>query len=155
MKLKLLMNKHITLLVILLTICSNASLAQSDAVEKALNQYISALTVDAANQFFALLDREQFTEEKIQFSSKVPADSVRQQVWYWASEWFYDQQDYNQGKDYGLKALKLYHGASESKADCLNLPTSGWATSRMRPPMPSNASTSTWPAATMTASRRA
>ena len=57
MKLKLLMNKHITLLVILLTICSNASLAQSDAVEKALNQYNSALTVDAANQFFALLDR--------------------------------------------------------------------------------------------------
>ena len=121
MKLKLLMNKHITLLVILLTICSNASLAQSDAVEKALNQYNSALTVDAANQFFALLDREQFTEEKIHFSPQVPADSVRQQVWYWASEWFYDQQDYNQGKDYGLKALKLYHGASESKADCLNL----------------------------------
>ncbi len=121
MKMKLPMIKQIILLVALLTICSNASLAQSDAVEKALNQYNSALTVDAANQFFALLDREQFTEEKIHFSPQVPADSVRQQVWYWASEWFYDQQDYNQGKDYGLKALKLYHGASESKADCLNL----------------------------------
>jgi AraC-like DNA-binding protein len=115
------MIKNIFVLVTLLAICPIASLAQSDAVEKALEQYNRALTADAANQFFALLDREQFTEEKIQFSPQVPADSVRQQVWYWASEWFYDQQDYNQGKDYGLKALKLYHGASESKADCLNL----------------------------------
>ena len=51
----------------------------------------------------------------------MPADSLRQQVWYWASEWFYDKQDYTQSKDYGLKALKLYHGSSDSKADCLNL----------------------------------
>ena len=115
------MYKIIILFAILMAICPMTSLAQSEAVEKALDQYNRALTVDAANQFFALLDREQFTEEKIQFSSKVPADSVRQQVWYWASEWFYDQQDYNQGKDYGLKALKFYHGDSESKADCLNL----------------------------------
>ena len=121
MKMKLPMIKKIILLVALLAICTFTSQAQSDAVEKALEQYNRTLTADAANQFFALLDREQFTEEKIQFSSQVPADSVRQQVWYWASEWFYDKQDYNQGKDYGLKALKLYHGESESKADCLNL----------------------------------
>lgn len=96
-------------------------MAQQHAVEKALHEYDRQLTVDAANRFFSLLDQEEFIEEKIQFSPQVPADSVRQQVWYWASEWFYDKQDYNQGKDYGLKALKLYHGASESKADCLNL----------------------------------
>jgi tetratricopeptide (TPR) repeat protein len=152
------MFKNIIILVALLAICPLTSQAQSDAVERALDKYNSVLTVDAANRFFALLDQEQFTEEKIHFSSQVPADSVRQQVWYWASEWFYDQQDYNQGKDYGLKALKLYHGASESKADCLNL--LGCIYVRLgdfqkRPPMPSNASTSTWPAATMTASRQA
>lgn len=98
------------------------SMAQQHAVERALESYNHAPAVDAANRFFALLDQEQFTEEKVQFSSgRVSADSVSQQVWYWAAEWFYDKQDYGRSKDYGLKALKLYHGSSESKADCLNL----------------------------------
>ncbi|MBQ9555083.1 MAG: helix-turn-helix domain-containing protein [Muribaculaceae bacterium] len=115
------MIKNIISLVILLAISPLTSLAQQDAVDKALSEFNQTLTVDAANRFFALLNQEQFTEEKLQFSSRVPADSVRQQVWYWATEWYYDKQDYNKGKDYGLKALPLYHGASESKADCLNL----------------------------------
>ena len=113
--------KRFLLIVLMALSCVVNMMAQQHAVEKALHEYDRQLTVDAANRFFSLLDQEEFIEEKIHFSSQVPADSVRQQVWYWASEWFYDKQDYNQGKDYGLKALKLYHGASESKADCLNL----------------------------------
>ncbi len=104
-----------------MAICSFTSMAQQHAVEKALDAYNRVQSVDAANRFFALLDQEEFTEGKIHFSPSVPADSVRQQVWYWATEWYYDQQDYNKSKDYGLKAIKLYHGPSESKADCLNL----------------------------------
>ncbi len=115
------MIKNIICLVILLAMCPITALAQQHAIEKALDDYNHAPSVETANRFFSLLDQEEFTEEKIHFSPQVPADSVRQQVWYWASEWFYDKQDYNQGKDYGLKALKLYHGASDSKADCLNL----------------------------------
>ena len=115
------MIKNIICLVILLAMCPVTALAQQHAIEKALDDYNRAPSAESANRFFSLLDQEEFTEEKIHFSTQVPADSVRQQVWYWASEWFYDKQDYNQGKDYGLKALKLYHGASESKADCLNL----------------------------------
>ena len=106
---------------ILLSMCPIMTMAQQHAVEKALDEYNRALTVDAANRFFTLLDQEEFTEGKVEFPSRVPADSVRQQVWYWAAEWFYDKQDYNSSKDYGLKALKLYHGSSDSKADCLNL----------------------------------
>lgn len=115
------MIKNIICLVILLAMCPVTTLAQQHAIEKALDDYNRAPSAESANRFFSLLDQEEFTEGKIHFSTHVPADSVRQQVWYWASEWFYDKQDYNQGKDYGLKALKLYHGASESKADCLNL----------------------------------
>ena len=115
------MIKNIICFVILLALCPVTALAQQHAIEKALDDYNRAPSAETANRFFSLLDQEEFTEEKIHFSTQVPADSVRQQVWYWASEWFYDKQDYNQGKDYGLKALKLYHGASESKADCLNL----------------------------------
>ncbi len=115
------MIKNIICLVILLAMCPVTALAQQHSIEKALDDYNRAPSVETANRFFALLDQEEFTEEKIRFSTHVPPDSVRQQVWYWASEWFYDKQDYTQSKDYGLKALKLYHGASNSKADCLNL----------------------------------
>ena len=115
------MIKNLICLVILLAMCPITALAQQPAVEKALDDYNRAPSVEAANRFFSLLDQEEFTEERIHFSPRVPADSLRQQVWYWASEWFYDKQDYTQSKDYGLKALKLYHGSSDSKADCLNL----------------------------------
>lgn len=115
------MIKNIICLVILLAMCPVTALAQQHSIEKALDDYNRAPSVETANRFFALLDQEEFTEEKIRFLTHVPPDSVRQQVWYWASEWFYDKQDYTQSKDYGLKALKLYHGASDSKADCLNL----------------------------------
>ena len=115
------MIKNLICLVILLAMCPITALAQQQAIEKALDDYNRAPSVEAANRFFSLLDQEEFTEEKIHFSPRVPADSLRQQVWYWASEWFYDKQDYTQSKDYGLKALKLYHGSSDSKADCLNL----------------------------------
>lgn len=86
-----------------------------------MSDYEHTLKTLDANRFFTLLDKEEFTENKIQFTVQVPADSVRQQVLYWASEWFYDKQDYNKAKDYGLKALSLYKGESEGKADCLNL----------------------------------
>lgn len=115
------MIKNIICLVILLAMCPVTALAQQHDIKKALDDYNRTPSVETANRFFALLDQEEFTEEKIRFSTHVPPDSVRQQVWYWASEWFYDKQDYTQSKDYGLKALKLYHGASDSKADCLNL----------------------------------
>ena len=115
------MIKNIICLVILLAMCPVTALAQQHAIEKALDDYNRAPSAKTANSFFSLLEQEEFTEEKIRFSPQVPADSVHQQVWYWASEWFYDKQDYNKSKDYGLKALKLYHGDSDSKADCLNL----------------------------------
>lgn len=77
--------------------------------------------VTSANQFFQQLDKEQFTESKIQFSAGIPVDSLQQQVWYWAAEWLYDKQQYKKAEKYGLKALPLFHGGNDSKADCLNL----------------------------------
>ena len=115
------MIKNIVCLLLLWIIATATIMAQADAVDTALDEFNRMPTVETANRFFHLLDQKEFTEEKIHFPAHTPADSVRQQVWYWASEWFYDKQDYNRSKDYGLKAINLYHGASESKADCLNL----------------------------------
>ena len=80
------MIKNIICLVILLALCPVTALAQQHAIEKALDDYNRAPSAETANRFFSLLDQEEFTEEKIHFSTQVPADSVRQQVWYWASE---------------------------------------------------------------------
>lgn len=115
------MIKNIACFFILWTITAATAMAQPGAIEKTLDEYNRVQSIKTANRFFNLLDQEQFTEEKVQFPTQTPTDSVCQQVWYWAAEWFYDKQDYSQSRDYGLKALKLYHGASESKADCLNL----------------------------------
>ncbi len=78
-------------------------------------------TAKAANKFFAFLDKEEFTDTRIQFGASTPADSLRQQVWYWAAEWYNDVQDYARAKDYALKALPLFRWPNDDKADCLNL----------------------------------
>lgn len=74
-----------------------------------------------ANWFFEYLDKEEFTDEKIQFGPNTPVDSLRQQVWYWAAEWYNEVQEYGKAKDYALKALPLFRYPNTEKADCLNL----------------------------------
>lgn len=91
------------------------------SVKANLEQFDKNNSAAAANRFFDALDKEEFTDEKIQFDNSVPTDSLRQQVWYWAAEWFYDQQQYRDAEIYGLKALPLYHPSNDSRADCLNL----------------------------------
>ncbi len=81
----------------------------------------SGCSVAIANRIFSLLDKEQFTDTKVTFAAHTPADSVRQQVWYWAAEWYNDGQEYAKAKDYALKALPLFRYANSEKADCLNL----------------------------------
>ena len=62
--------------------CMLSVWAQSHPVEAALSDYEHTLKTLDANRFFTLLDKEEFTENKIQFTVQVPADSVRQQVLY-------------------------------------------------------------------------
>lgn len=74
-----------------------------------------------ANLFFEFLDHEEFTDEKIKFGPNTPTDSVKQQVWYWAAEWYNEVQEYGKAKEYALKALPLFKYPNMEKADCLNL----------------------------------
>lgn len=91
------------------------------SVTAALSQFDQQPQVAQANQFFQLLDKEEFTDERIQFNSNVPKDSLCQQVWYWAAEWYYDQQQYEQAAGYGKKALPLFRYDNDDKAGCLNI----------------------------------
>lgn len=77
--------------------------------------------IETANRFFRELRAHDFVDEDVIFTSATPLDSVRQMFYYWAGEWYSDNQDYENAKQYGLRALPLYKGGSEAKADCLNL----------------------------------
>lgn len=86
-----------------------------------LEQFNQQHNATTANRFFDELLKAEFIDEKVAFNNETPTDSMRQQVWYWAAEWLYDQQQYDEAAKYGQKALPLFHTGNDAKADCLNL----------------------------------
>ena len=105
---------------VLLALMMSAPLWAQDKVEQLLKQFDKQADVAVANSFFKELADAEFTDEPIAFPAATPADSLQQQVWYWAAEWLYDQQQYEQAEQYALKALPKYHPSNPEKADCLN-----------------------------------
>ena len=97
---------------------NNKQTIKTDSVLAKFDQQTNAA---AANLFFGELLKAEFIDEEIAFPDGTPADSLCQQVWYWAGEWMYDQQLYEQAEAYALKALPLCHYPNDFKADCLNL----------------------------------
>lgn len=77
--------------------------------------------VDDANKIFDFLNKEEITDSKIVFAENTPKDSLRQQLWYWVAEWYYDVQDYPTAKKYALKALSLFKYPNMGRSDCLSL----------------------------------
>ena len=100
--------------------CSCWLAKAQDNVQPLLTQFDKKPDAATANRFFDELQKAEFTDEKISFANNTPTDSLQQQVWYWAAEWFYDQQRYEQAEQYALKALHKYHPSNPEKADCLN-----------------------------------
>ncbi len=74
-----------------------------------------------ANKIFDFLNKEEITDSKIVFAENTPKDSLRQQLWYWVAEWYYDVQDYPTAKKYALKALPLFKYPNMGRSDCLSL----------------------------------
>ena len=105
-----------TVLALLMSVC-----AMAQDVESALAKFDKQTNVAAANLFFSELLKAEFVDEEIVFPNETPADSLQKQVWYWAGEWMYDQQQYERAEAYALKALPLCHVGNDFKADCLNL----------------------------------
>lgn len=85
-----------------------------------LGQFEKTPRAAEANRLFALLHEEVFTDSLIRFDGSVTADSLRSQVWYWAAEYLYSQQQYKMAAEYGEKALPLLKGKT-GESDCLNL----------------------------------
>jgi AraC-like DNA-binding protein/tetratricopeptide (TPR) repeat protein len=81
------------------------------------------LRLQYANELFATLHQQQFIDTLIVYNDATPADTIREQVWYWCAEYFYDQQQYELAEKYAQKALPLYQVSNDrtGEADCLNL----------------------------------
>lgn len=79
--------------------------------------------VSEANAFFRQLYEEEFLDTLYIYNSSTPAGILREQVWYWAAEYLYEQQQYEQAETYSMNALPLIRqtGNSELEADCLSL----------------------------------
>ena len=85
-----------------------------------LGQFEKTPRAAEANRLFALLHEEEFTDSLIRFDGSVTADSLQSQVWYWAAEYLYSQQQYKMAAEYGEKALPLLKGKAGA-SDCLTL----------------------------------
>ena len=105
---------------VMITLVVNASAWAQDKVESLLQQFDKHPDVSAANLFFNELAEAEFTDDTISFGEATPTDSLEQQVWYWAAEWLYDQQQYDKAEQYAQKSLQKYHPSNPEKADCLN-----------------------------------
>ena len=106
---------------LLLTTCSMMVLGAN--VDNLLKKFDKSQDVASANAFFKELDKEEFTDEQMTFKAGVSVDTLRQQVWYWAAEWYYDQQQFELARDYGLKALPHCKSGNNRvvEGDCENL----------------------------------
>lgn len=101
--------------------------ADDAAARKLLDAYdrssVSAERLSAANQFFSLLLADDFLDQPLSFTPDTHPDTLSQQLYYWAAEYFYDTQDYERALDYGLRAEPLCKvgGNTSLLSDCLNL----------------------------------
>lgn len=79
--------------------------------------------ITTGNKLMGMLKAQDYFDEDISFSTKTPIDTMKQQVWYWAAEYFYEEQHYNDAVTYALKALPLCQVGNDRtiEADCLSL----------------------------------
>ena len=99
---------------------STSAKADDTPAEQALAQFNESRSAQTANRFLEQMLKEELIEKPIRFAGNTPLDTIQQQVWYWAGEYFYAQQRYDQAAEYAEKALPLFKDKSAS-SDCLNL----------------------------------
>ena len=114
------MEKVRQFLLVLMLLLMPLAMAAAEDFETLLRQFEKTEKAAEANTFFKLLSDKEFTDSLIRFDDATPTDMLRQQVWYWAAEYLYDQQQYQRAVEYGKKALPLMKGKS-GESDCLNL----------------------------------
>lgn len=116
------MHKSRLLFLLTLAFCMSLSVF-ADNVSGQLSVFNQHPTVTNANSFFSLLSQEEFLDAPIVMPVTASTDTLQAAVWYWASEWYYDVQDFRLAAQYGEQALPLCNkvGDKTMEADCASL----------------------------------
>lgn len=113
----------VVLFLLLASVPISAVTTDITTIEKQISEYDASSGseyISIANNVMRLFYAAKITDEAIVFEANAPRDSVNQQVWYWASEYFYAHQAYPQALKYGLQALPLCNN-DEDRANYLSL----------------------------------
>lgn len=113
----------VVLFLLLASVPISAVTTDITTIEKQISEYDASSGseyISIANNVMRLFYAAKITDEAIEFEANAPRDSVNQQVWYWASEYFYAHQAYPQALKYGLQALPLCNN-DEDRANYLSL----------------------------------
>lgn len=106
-----------------LAIAPALMMADNNSVTEKLREFDAATAntrVDIANVLMKTFAEAELTEGVIAFDSSTPADTLAQQVNYWAGEYLYSTADYAEARTRAERALPLCRGKA-IEADCLNL----------------------------------
>ena len=107
-------------LVFVLSLSVSVLAADTPALLQDFNSHASP---SSANRFLASLQEQGFFDEPIVMPANAERDSMREVVWYWAAEYFYDIQDFSSAAQYGEQAVPLCRRYSDKvmHADCASL----------------------------------
>lgn len=96
--------------------------AQDAEFDQLINRFNQNQTsAQAANDILAYVEKVMPGDGPIHFAADTPADSLRQQVWYWGAEVQYELQSYQAAKDLALRSLPFFRYDNLDKAYCLKL----------------------------------
>ena len=109
------MKKLFTLLVLSCCVMSVMATDQKppEPIDTLLAHFDKKPGLKTARDFFAYMDKEEFMDEPVVFTTATPLDTMKALVWYWAGEWYYAEQDYPDAEMNLLRALELMEYADE------------------------------------------
>ena len=90
-----------------------ASGYKAEPLDTLLDHFNRRPCLKTAELFFAYMDKEEFMDEPVVFTSSTPVDTMKALVWYWAGEWYYAEQDYPLAEKNLLRALELMEYSDE------------------------------------------
>lgn len=115
---------YISVIIVLVASYTISAVANNiDSIENQIEKYVSTIGskhIDLANSLMKVFYDAKIVDDIVKFDASNPRDSINQQVWYWASEYFYAHQAYPQALKYGLQALPLCNNDID-KANYLSL----------------------------------
>lgn len=114
-----------SLIALLFPLLALQAFAQEGGVDSLLQRFDRqqppALQATALALFRQMEEDDFPIDQPGHISNEMPADSVRQWVWYWAGEYLYDRQRYDEALAYALRALPLCAPGSLVQSDCKGL----------------------------------